>query len=153
MTPTTAASERTSGGVVGPPFPIHADLAQRLVAAHRSTEERDPLVAHVLGTCAGYAYGDAATVAVMMARLGLEANGCARVSRTVDAMYVFSTAFLVQSRCGRVVILCYRGTEPATLMNWVGDIDVGSRAIQVPGASAPVRVHAGFHRNLRATRL
>jgi hypothetical protein len=67
-------------------------------------------------------------------------------------MFIASTAYLVQSRCGRVVILCYRGTQPTNLANWLGDAEVG------PGSSAlsladgtTVRVHAGFHRNVRAT--
>lgn len=146
-------AERLTGGLPRPPFPIHADLAGRLAAAHRSGSGPDPLVAHVLATCAGYAYSDAATVAIMMARVGLEENACVRISRSVDAMYVFSTAFVVQSRCGRVAILCFRGTEPATVLNWVGDADVGARAIDLPDVAGPLRVHAGFHRNLRATRL
>ncbi len=153
MTAAARSPERVGGDLPRPPFPVHENLVQRLAAAHRSTDGRDPLVAQVLGTCAAYAYSDAATLAVMMARLGLERNGCVRISRTVDAMYVFSSAFLVQSRCGRVAILCFRGTEPATLLNWVADIDVGARALRLPGAAVPVRVHAGFHRNLRATRL
>jgi hypothetical protein len=65
-------------------------------------------------------------------------------------MYVFSTAFLLQSHCGRVVILCYRGTEPANFGNWLGDADVGPDSIMVGGE--PLGVHAGFYRNARATR-
>lgn len=136
------------------PFPVYRGLVEKLVAAHRpQTGGRDKLVAHVLGTCAGYAYSDADTVATMMARLGLGENACVRVAQTVDAMFIFSTAYLLQSRCGRVVILCYRGTEPATLGNWIGDADVGSEMLGVAGDTRPLRVHAGFYRNLRATRL
>lgn len=145
--------ERVSGATCGPPFPVYPDLADRLAGAHRrEPAERDATVAHVLAACAGYAYADPDTVATMAARLGLEAGACVRVAQAVDAMFVFSTAYLVQSRCGRVVILCYRGTEPATLGNWLGDADVGSESsrLSAGGAEAP-RVHAGFHRNLRAT--
>jgi hypothetical protein len=121
------------------------------VAAHApSPGARDALVAHVLGTCAGYAYGDIGTVATMMARLGLEENACVRITQTVDAMLIFSTAYLVQSRCGRVVVLCYRGTEPANLGNWLGDADVGSDAMTFGAETVPV--HSGFLRNVRATR-
>jgi len=107
----------------------------------------------VLATCAGYAYADITTVAMMMARMGLEANACVEISQTVDAMMVFSTAYLVQSRCGRVVVLCYRGTEPGSLGNWLGDLDVGSEssAIAALEGGDAVRVHAGFHLNMRAT--
>src|SRR5579871_5161922 len=105
--------ERILGGACDPPFPIYAHVAEDLLAAHHTDDgERDATVAHVLGTCAAYAYADADTVATMMARLGVEANACVRITQTVDAMFIFSTAYLVQSRCGRVVILSYRGTEP-----------------------------------------
>jgi hypothetical protein len=41
------------------------------------------MVAHVLGTCAGYAYSDTGTVATVMARIGLGDNACVRVAQTV----------------------------------------------------------------------
>ena len=146
--------ERIVGGACDAPFPVYAHLADDLAAAHHADDgERDATVAHVLATCAAYAYSDAETVATMMTRLGLEANACVRIAQTVDAMFIYSTAYLVQSRCGRVVILCYRGTEPATIGNWLGDAEVGSESSTLSlddGASA-IRVHAGFHRNVRAT--
>ncbi|HUK62120.1 MAG TPA: lipase family protein, partial [Dongiaceae bacterium] len=91
------------------------------------------------------------TVATIMSRLGLEDNACVRITRTVDAMLIFSTAYLVQSRCGRVVILSYRGTESANLGNWLGDADVGSASVMLDGD--PLAVHSGFYRNLRATQV
>jgi hypothetical protein len=123
------------------------------VQAHKESVHGDPEVAHVLATCAGYAYADVETVAMMMARLGLEVNACVGISQTVDAMMIFSTAYLVQSRCGRVVVLCYRGTEPGSLGNWLGDLDVGpgSSTIAAPDGGDAVRIHAGFHLNMRAT--
>jgi hypothetical protein len=88
-----------------------------------------------------------------MTRLGLESHACVRIAERVDAMFIFSTAYLVQSRCGRVVILCYRGTEPANLTNWLGDAEIGpeSSVLSLAGGTRPVRVHAGFYRNVRAT--
>lgn len=145
---------RARGVNCQPPFPVYERLIDNLLAAHApAAAARDAIVAHVLGTCAGYAYSDIETVATIMARLGLESNGCARVAQTVDAMFIFSTAYLIQSRCGRVVILCYRGTEPAGLLNWIGDADVGPESLVLTQEDAqPLRVHAGFYRNMRATR-
>lgn len=151
-------TERTACGLPRPPFPVYDCLVDDLLAAHppcddRSAESRSPLVAHVLATCAGYAYSDCDTMALIMTRMGLAAGACVQVAQTVDAMFIFSTAFLLQSRCGRVAILCFRGTEPGSLLNWVGDADVGAEGLTLAGASASLRVHAGFHRNLRAVRL
>jgi hypothetical protein len=86
----------------------------------------------------------------IIGRLGLEASHCVRITQIVDAMLIYSTAYLIQSRCGRVVILCYRGTEPANLGNWLGDADVGSESITLGGEL--IGVHSGFYRNVRATR-
>jgi len=147
--------QRLQAAACGPPFPVHEGLVGRLLAAHgpgaaAGVESRDPTVAHVLATCAGYAYADVDTVTMMMARLGLEQANCACVAQTVEAMFVFSTAFLAQSGCGRVVVLCYRGTETGNIGHWLGDADVGPDAIAVGGE--PLGVHAGFYRNMRATR-
>jgi len=133
------------------PFPIYADPIGHLLRAHvGDTADRDATVAHVLGVLSGYAYADTATVAMMAGRLGMAGGACVRIAQAVDAMTIFSTAYLLQSRCGRVVILCYRGTEPANLGNWLGDADVGAHTIDVGGAR--LAVHSGFDRNVSATR-
>jgi hypothetical protein len=145
--------ERTVAAACEPPFPVYPDLAKALVEAHRQAPlERSSTVAHVLSVCAGYAYADTATFSTMALRLGLEHHACVRIAQTVEPMLIFSTAYLVQSRCGRVAILCYRGTEARMLGNWLGDADVGSEASLLPlGDGRTLRVHAGFHRNVRAT--
>jgi hypothetical protein len=145
---------RVSGGACTSPFPLYDGLADRLVAAHQAeSAEGEVALAHVLATCAGYAYADVKTVAMMMGRMGFEGHACVEISQTVDAMMIFSTAYLVQSRCGRVVVLCYRGTEPGSLGNWLGDVDIGaeSSALADDVGGDAVRVHAGFLLNVRAT--
>jgi len=132
-----------------PPFPIYPDPTEELLRAHVATSDRDPAVAHILGVLAGYAYGNTASVATMASRLGMAGSSCLRINETVDAMFIFSTAYLIQSRCGRVAVLCYRGTETSNLVNWLGDADVGSHTVDVGGE--PLSVHSGFYRNMRAT--
>jgi len=133
------------------PFPIYPDPFDGLRRAHTAEDgNRDPMVAHLLAVLSGYSYADTATVAMMAGRLGMEGGSCVGVSQTVDAMNIFSTAYLIQSRCGRVAVLCYRGTEPANFGNWLGDADVGSDAMNFGGAR--LAIHAGFHRNVAATR-
>ncbi|HVO35230.1 MAG TPA: lipase family protein [Gemmatimonadales bacterium] len=142
--------ERLLGGRCGHPFPVYDNLVPDLLAAHdRDRVARDATVAHVLATAAGYSYSDIETLATIMSRLGLEDSACVRVAQTVDAMFILSTVYLVQSRCGRVVILSYRGTEPASLPNWLADADVGAASLVLDGEA--LGVHAGFYRNLRAT--
>jgi len=95
------------------------------------------------------------------------------VDMSVDAMFIRSTAYLIQSSDGSVVILAYRGTEPTNLVNWLTDADVHPDKIAFPfphdteGADPPTSssppdaeadparsyaIHAGFYRNVRATR-
>jgi hypothetical protein len=177
-------TSRVTAEPIGEPFPVHVNLVDTLLAAHEppaaapaglpiargrtssavASSKRDatepdstgrhPTVAHVLAVCAGYAYADAGTLATMMARVGLDANACVQHTQIVDAMYIYSTASLVQSRCGRVVILAYRGTELASFGNWMGNLDIGSQALNLVagGKVETPRVHGGFHRNFQATR-
>jgi hypothetical protein len=88
--------EPTSDG-----FPVYPDLAERLATtdAHPDDDLR-----FVMAVCAAYAYGDASTLAMMMTRLGLERNHCRMVSVYVDAMFLTSVAYLIQSRDGRIAI-------------------------------------------------
>jgi lipase (class 3) len=143
--------ERMAAGTCERPFPVYEDLVEKLVGAHTSVdEESDLTAAHVMAVCSGYAYADIETMTTIVTRLGLEAHACACIAQSVDAMFVYSTAHIVQSRCGRVVILCYRGTETSNLSNWLGDADVGSDSMLL--GEERLRVHSGFYRNVRATR-
>jgi len=143
-------------GQADPGFPVYPDLVERFLAAHARPGEAPPRpdreVAHALAVCAGYGYAGGGTVATMMARLGLKAASCITFSEVVDAMLICTTAHLVQSRCGRLAILCYRGTEPLNLISWLTDADVHPEKVVLRPGQRPVTIHAGFHRNVRATR-
>ena len=132
-------------------FPVYQDLARTLSEA---TEHPHPTVAHLLAAAAGYAYSDAETLSMMMARMGLEENHCLMVRQYVDAMFIDSTAFLVQSADGSVVILAYRGTQPTNLISWLTDADVYPDQIALPLGedSETYAIHAGFYRNVLSTR-
>lgn len=139
------------------PFPVIKGLAG-LLAGVNPDAPPDERVARVLGTCAGYAYSDLATVSMMMTRMGLPRNRCVQVSQVVDAMFIVSNAFVVQSRDNEVVILCYRGTQPTSLINWLTDLTIEPTRIRIPGQpqlrhpTGEMSVHGGFYRNVRATR-
>ncbi|WP_214416778.1 lipase family protein [Sphaerisporangium fuscum] len=130
-------------------FPVYKDLEKRLLNA---TEHPDPEIAHVMATCAGYAYSDPKTLSMIMARMGLEDNRCRMIQSSVDAMLICSTAFLIQSKSGRVGILCYRGTEPVNFINWLSTVDIEPERIGYQVGDPCATVHAGLYRNVRATR-
>jgi hypothetical protein len=136
----------------GPFVPVFADLSEQLLQA---TKHPDPenTVPYTFATYAGYAYSDQATVSTMAARLGLEGNHCRMVAEYVDVMFICSTAFLIQSRDGRVVILVYRGTTPTSAINWLTDLDVDPEKVKIDlgDTAGEYMVHRGFYRNVRAT--
>jgi hypothetical protein len=148
-------------------FPVYQDLAKYL-ASREKRDQPDDITRHVMAVCAGYSYarvegdmqrgdqqtGASTAVATMMARMGLLNNRCRMIAEYVDAMLIFSTAFIVQSEERDVVILSYRGTEPGNLLNWLTTIQVhsGEPALIDLGQDSSYQVHAGFYRNVRMTR-
>jgi hypothetical protein len=142
------AGETVDAGV---DFPVYDKLVDRLAKPGEIPED---VVRHVLATCCGYAYGDKDVAAMMLTRLGLERTNLAEVTMSVDAMLIRSTAYIVQSKDGRVVILCYRGTPPLDLVSWALDAEIEPEQIDIGREGDPLRgdVHGGFYRNVRATR-
>ena len=140
-------------------FPVYHDLEKLLREPGSDLADDggpDEIVAHVLAVCAGYAYSDAGTVSLMMARMGLERNRVRLIAQSVDAMFIESSAFVVQSHDGSVVLVSYRGTRPTDLVKWLTDADVSPAKVRLDhqrtaSLDAPA-VHAGFYRNTRATR-
>jgi hypothetical protein len=132
-------------------FPVYRDLVKTLANAKACPDET---IAYVLAVCSAYAYSDVETVATMMARMGLEENHCVMIEEYVDVMFITSTSFLIQSKDGRVVILCYRGTPPTSLITWLTDANLEPTRIAIPSPSGTREgdVHGGFYRNVRSTR-
>lgn len=145
-------------------FPLNKDLGELLLKPELPPDLLlDPpnmhpnwIVARTLATCAGYAYSGAATVRSIMARMGLEDCRCRPIELSVDAMFIVSTAYVIESKGGKVVILVYRGTEPGNFINWLTDVDLQPDTVKFNlkegRESLDCEVHAGFYRNFRATR-
>jgi len=135
----------------GADFPVYDNLVDRLA---RPSDTPDDVVRHVLATCCGYAYGDKDVVAMILARMGLERANLVEIAVSVDAMLLRSTAYIVQSKDGRIVILCYRGTPPLDLISWALDAEIEPEQVDIGRAGDPLRgdVHGGFYRNVRAIR-
>lgn len=138
-------------------FPVYPDLVERLVEAKQHPDP-DGVLPHVMATCSAYAYagfqqgGDPDTVAMIMARLGLDENDTRVFEQRVDALYIASAAYLVQDKDRRVAILCYRGTQPEDIISILTDADVRPEMLSVELEGRRHEVHAGFYRNVRATR-
>jgi predicted lipase len=131
-------------------FPIYDELGSLLSEAEHHP---NATAAHVLAVCAGYAYSDTETVMTMMTRMGLVGCNCRTISVRVDAMFIISTAYVIQSEDGKVVILAYRGTEPANFINWLTDVDLSPDKVKFTfnNQDKLYDIHAGFYRNFRST--
>ncbi len=138
-------------------FPVYPDLAERLLE-DKGQPDPDGVIPHVMATCSAYAYAgygmrtDPETMTMIMTRLGLERSECWSAEQRVDAMYIASGAYLVQDRDRRIVILCYRGTQPEDIISILTDADVRPEMLAVELDGKRYEVHAGFYRNVRATR-
>jgi hypothetical protein len=131
--------------------PVFPNLVPLLAGAPSVPEAT---IRFVLAVCSSYAYGDARSVATIMDRLGMTENRSRMVCESVDALFLTSTAFLIQSKDGRVAILVYRGTPPTSAITWMTDLQVAPVTIPMSWGSAhgEGKVHGGFYRNVRSTR-
>jgi hypothetical protein len=153
LAPSVAALRPARESPLTEGFPVYPDLP----AVLRTAPDPPGHVTawrpgHVLATASAYAYGDAQTMATIMARMGLLGCRVVTVSSDVDAMLISGTAHVVQSADGATVIVAYRGTRPTGVIDLLGDLDVSPTRLRVPLGGEPVEVHAGWYRNVRATR-
>ncbi len=154
LSPLRSALRPVKGQGAG--FPIYPQLDQDLLRPLAAPARVDETARHVCSVLSSWAYSDLPTVAMMMTRLGLEARSRCRCFEIVNhGMLLHTTAYLIQSRSGKVALLAYRGTDPFDLSAWAVDNDVNPATVPVPDARSAGReqpvVHGGFYRNQRAT--
>ena len=148
---------RTVRPPTSPRFPLYKDLERLLLDKtidHQSEGEEQRKIAHAMATLSTYAYSDEVTVSEMAARLGLVNNRVRLIAREVDVLFVRSTAYLIQSDDGRVVVLAYRGTSPTSAISWLGDLNIDPEKVKISfdgGEASDYKLHRGFYRNVRAT--
>jgi hypothetical protein len=116
------------------------------LAAKVTSATYDRYAAYLCAVASAWVYSDVNTMAEVMARQGLGNNTCTRISAENDALFVVATADFVLSADGEVGVLCFRGTEPTSIINWLTDFTV--RLAQIPNHTG--LVHGGMYRNLMA---
>jgi len=105
----------------------------------------DRLAADVLADVSAWAYSDGQTLLdeLYHRRMIDVGTTCHQISVSNEAMLVVATAYLIRSH--NVGVLCFRGTEPSNVINFLTDANV-----QPKGFLSLGRIHGGFHRNVRA---
>lgn len=120
-----------------------------VLAAQGARPAHDARVAYALAAISAWSYSDPRTLSRKLHFYGLPGNTVAGFSVTNHALFVVATAYVVRSRCGRLAIIAFRGTEPINLASWLTDADVITQ--DVPASwNARGEVHRGFLANLEA---
>jgi hypothetical protein len=130
-----------------------ASLVDALLEETRDDAEGRPTyssrMSSLLAIVSSWAYADAETLSNVLHRQGLLHHRCEYFGIGNDALFVHARAFLIQSQCGRLGILCFRGTEPISVINWMVNASVSPRLF-MPSEDGGGRVHGGFYRNVEA---
>jgi hypothetical protein len=134
--PTKSAEE--SGPQTSPP-PLIPDLLTKI---QEKTEDYNDVTAYALCLASTWAYSDAYTLSEAMRRVGFECY-VHSIELSNDALFVRTTATLIQHVSGKVAFLCFRGTEPKNIINWMTDVSVETERLSSWG-----RVHGGFYHEL-----
>ncbi|WP_437737725.1 lipase family protein [Sorangium sp. So ce1335] len=119
------------------------DVAEYLTSVRRGLY--DHKATEILAFASSWAYSDVSTFALAMAQRGLYGNDCVAITFSNDALLVDTSALLLQSESRRLAILCFRGTEPRNVIDWVSDTSGKMESFLSAG-----KVHGGFHRAARS---
>ncbi|HEY6878421.1 MAG TPA: lipase family protein [Polyangiales bacterium] len=129
----TEDSEQVSDGL-----PVFRRLADILAGIPVEDElspgtlfDREAVARYVCSVLSCWAYADLDDIAVIMARLGLEKCRCRSLEVANNGALIRSTVFLVQSDCGRIALLAYRGTDPFDFSTWAVSGDLNPATVRV----------------------
>jgi len=129
--------------------PLLGDDFVANVLAAGSPRSHDARLGYALAAVAAWAYSDQQTLAKKLQFYGLPGSSVAGFSVINHALFVVATAYVVRSRCGRLAIVAFRGTEPINLASWLTDADVITQRVPA-GWKGKGEVHRGFLANLEA---
>ncbi|WP_437522443.1 hypothetical protein WME79_31635 [Sorangium sp. So ce726] len=109
----------------------------------RNERGYDETIAYALSLASAWSYSDPQTLHDVMNSLGFE-NRCYTITLSNDALFVHTSASLLQHVDGSAAILCFRGTEPANTIRWLTDASFEPDRCRAWGA-----VHGSLYRSLR----
>jgi|HubBroStandDraft_1064217.scaffolds.fasta_scaffold08998_6 hypothetical protein len=145
---TTTKAKGASFGPQGPRVPDIESIA---------TDEYDSKLAYVMSVISTWSYADEKALAEKLRYYGIDGALVRRITVQNDALLVVATAYFIQSRTGRVGILAFRGTDPASFITILADAETMQRpfANDIVGAAgtrpfADSVVHSGFYANVEA---
>jgi hypothetical protein len=133
----------------GDPSPLDGNFVGTLLAKPKKERvgDWDKKLAYALSVIAAWSYGSARALEEKLQRSGFPGCTVREAAVTNDALFIVATAYVVQSACGRLAIVAFRGTEPVNLVSWLTDADVIVRDLPATWFGKGV-VHRGFLANL-----
>jgi hypothetical protein len=134
-------SFRMPGVGGGPEEPATSDIVDRLA---RAGSDYNAETAFIMSIASAWSYAENHVLSDMMERFGIP-NECTSISISNDALFLTATARLLRSKDGRLAILCFRGTEPTNLINWLLNASTEKDPFGTIGY-----LHGGFYRNVLA---
>lgn len=105
----------------------------------------DSRIAYILACASAWAYSDIDNFSRMLAARGIDNNYCNSITFQNDALFIDASAYFAQSEDGRIGILCFRGTEPRNVVNWLTNVNSHPDPFNEMGP-----VHGGFYRSVRS---
>ncbi|WP_437551908.1 lipase family protein [Sorangium sp. So ce367] len=105
----------------------------------------DRKASELLAFASSWTYSNIGAYAYAMANHGLTNNDSVSITLTNDALFVDTSAFILQSQSKNVVIISFRGTKVRGTINWLTDATARRESFLSAG-----EVHGGFHRAIRA---
>lgn len=107
--------------------------------------EYDQKAAALLSIASTWAYSDADTMARMMRNGGIPNNQCVSIHLKNNALFLDTTAHVIQSKRGRLAILAFGGTDPTNAIHLLSDLSAKTDPFYSRGS-----VHGGFFRAFQA---
>ncbi len=128
---------------------LGSKFVDHLLANKDASPAYDGRTAYALAVISAWAYADRETLKKKLHYYGFPDSTVARFEVVNDALFVVAKGDVVRSKCGKVAIVAFRGTEPVNLISWLTDADVITRPL-TPDWIGEGRVHRGFFVNVEA---
>ncbi|AUX44613.1 uncharacterized protein SOCE26_060790 [Sorangium cellulosum] len=135
-----AETPEVSQRAEGAPARDQRAISDYMLSVREGVHDRN--IANFLGIASSWSYSDIDTFARLMHRRSVvRYNETVGVTNANPALFVDTTAYLVQSADKKLAILAFRGTGLQNTVNWLTDASAKPDAFLTAG-----HVHGGFYR-------
>lgn len=131
----------------GDPSLLDDGFVDEILAKGSRRDQYDERLAYALSIVSAWSYGSKESLQSKLHCSGFPDCEVDEITVTNHALFIVSTTYVVRSKCGRLAIVAFRGTDPVNLISWLTDADVILRKLPDNWTADGV-VHRGFLANL-----